>query len=282
MTNQALQPLCAVCGMPVEGVDGARAVRCGPCFDDYLRSVDAAFLEHYAEFGVRSRQVVAETCLRAAALASPPDRKLLGMTIYEQFVGTAADLIALVAALRSRSVAPIARTFLDFRLDDAAARRFFADAATLGGVEMLAALGLPPPERVMPGLPKKIHKDVTRSLRDAITDFGRLNSFRDLGERALVLASDHLRGGVALAGRTEFLAGRELTGAQVASVALDLRRGRLDIAALRVDELRLAQVVDAIDVMTRLARNLSYAFVTLHEDPAFLAGFRENPRVKAG
>jgi hypothetical protein len=40
-----------------------------------------------------------------------------------------------------------------------------------------------------------------------------------------------------------------------------------------VDEERLAQVVDAIDVMTRLARNLTYAFVTLYDDPAFRDGF---------
>ena len=282
MTERALQPLCAVCGQPVPEVEGGRAVRCGPCFETYLRSVDAGFLEHYAEFGVRSRQVIAETCLRALVLANAADRKLLAMSVYEQFVAAASDLIALVAALRARRAAPISHTFLDFRLDADGARRFFADAASLSGMEMLDALGLPAPERVQPGLPKKIGRDVTRSLREALADLARLNEFRDLGERALVQAADHFGAGVTLADRTGWLAGRELTPGQVASVALDARRGRLEIAALRVDEDRLAQVVDAIDVMTRLARNLTYAFVTLHEPSAFLNGFRDPPRVRAG
>lgn len=282
MSQRAVQPLCNSCGRPVEGVDGARAVRCAPCFDGYLRSVDAAFLEHWAEFGARSRQVVAETCLRALVLANAGDRKLLGMQVYEQFVNAASDLIALVTALRARGAAPIARTFMDFQLDGEAVRRFFADVAGLGGMEMLAALGLPGPQGVRPGLPRTIERDVTRALRDALADFQRLNDLRDLGERALVLAHDHFAAGVTLADRTGWLAGRELSPGQVASVAMDARRGRLDIAALRVDEERLAQVVDAIDVITRLSRNVIYAFVNLHEPSAFLNGFGSAPRVRAG
>jgi hypothetical protein len=283
MTDRAIQPLCAGCGKPVEGAgEGGRAVRCAPCFDGYLRGVDAGFLEHYAEFGARSRQVVAETCLRALVLANVGDRKLLGMAVYEQFVAAASDLIALVAALRARAEMPISRAMLEFQLDADSARRFFADVASLSGAELLAALDLPLPERVRPGLPRTVNRDVTRALRQALADLGRLNEFRDLGERALVQASDHFRGGTVSAERTAWLAGRELSPGQVASVALDLRRGRLDIAALRVDEERLAQVVDGIDVMTRLTRNLIYAFVTLHEPEAFRLGFRDTPRVRAG
>jgi hypothetical protein len=282
MSERSLQPLCTACGRPVEGVEGERGVRCEPCFDAYLRSVDAGFLEHYAEFGVRARRVVAETCLRALVLANAADRKLLGLTIYEQFVGAATDLMALVAALRARAAAPIARTFLEFRPDAETARRFFADLCLTGGVDFLAALGLPPPERVQPALPRAVNRDVVRALREALADLARLRDLRDLGERALALAAAHFQAGVTVAGRTGHLAGRELSPAQVASVALDARRGRLDIAALRVDEERLAQVVDAIDVMTRLARNLTYAFVTLHEPEAFAAGFRDPPRVRAG
>lgn len=281
MTDRALQPLCAACGRAVVGVDGSRGVRCSPCFDVYLRSVDAAFLEHYAEFGARSRQVVAETCLRALVLANVGDRKLLGMTVYEQFVHAASDLVALVAALRARSAAPIARTFLEFHLDAAGARRFFADVAALSGVEMLAALGLPAPGPSRPGR-RGAERDVTRALQDALADLRRLNDFRDLGERALVVASDHLRNGVTLAERTGWLAGRELSPTQVASIAMDTRNGRLDIAALRVDEERLAQVVDGIDVMTRLTRNFIYAFVHTHAPGAFLNGFPSAPRVRAG
>lgn len=282
MNDRSLQPLCAVCGEPVPGVDGRRAVRCEPCFDAFLRSVDAGFLEHYAEFGVRARQVVAETCLRALVLASPPDRKLLGITVYEQFVASATDLIGLVGAIRGRSRQPIARSFLDFRLDAETASRFFAGTAALSGGEFLAALGLPLPEAVRTALPKKVARDVVQSLRQVVADLPRLREFRDLGERALVLAADHFGAGVALAARTEWAAGRELSAGQVASIALDARRGRLDIAALRIDEERLAQVVDAIDVMTRLARNITYALVTLTEPDTFLNGFADPPRVKAG
>jgi hypothetical protein len=280
MSERALVARCAVCGEAVAGVDGSRAVRCGPCFDAYLRSIDAAFLEHYAEFGVRARQVVAETCLRALVVANAGDRKLLGLQVYEQFVGTASDLIALVTALRARRSAPITRTFLDFRLDEATARRFFAEIATLSGVEWLAALGLPPPEAAPTGLPRRVDRDVRRSLHEALSDLRRLQGLRDLGERALVLAADHFRAGTVLAGRTQWLAGRELDAVQVASIAMDARRGRLDVAALRVDEERLAQVVDAIDVMTRLARNLTYAFVTLYDDPAFRDGFAREPAAR--
>ncbi len=282
MTNNALQPLCASCGQAVVGVDGSRGVRCGPCFDTYLRSVDADFLDHYAEFGARSRQVVAETCLRALVLANTGDRKLLGMTIYEQFVNSASDLVALVAALRARSVAPIARTFLDFHLDAEDARRFFAGVATLSGVEMLATLGLPAPAPARPGRARGGEADVSRALRLALADLHRLSDFRDLGERALALASDHLRNGVTLAERTGWLAGRELSPTQVAAIAMDTRSGRIDIAALRVDEERLAQVVDAIDVMTRLTRNIIHAFVHTHEPAAFINGFPHAPRVRAG
>lgn len=278
-----LQPLCAVCGRPVEArAEGGRAVRCGTCFDEYLRSIDARFLEHYAEFGARARQVLAETALRALVLANTGDRKLLGLSIYQQFVAAASDLIALLAALRGRATAPIARTLLEFRLDAEQARCFFADVARLSGAELLATLDLPLPERVPSGLPARTSKEVVRALRQALADLGRLNEFRDLGERALVQASEHFRAGAVPAASTGWLAGRELSAGQVASLALDLSRGRLDIAALRVDEQRLAQVVDGIDVFTRLTRNLIYAFVTLHDSTAVPLGLHDAQRVRVG
>ncbi len=282
MSSNSLQPLCLNCGQPVEGAGRNQAVRCGDCFDGFLRSVDAGFLEHYASFGVRSRQVIAETCLRALVLANPADRKILGLTIYEQFIGASTDLMALVAALRSRVSVPIARAFMDFRLSPEVTARFFADAARLSGVELLATVGLPPPETRHPSLPDKVGKDVTRSLREVLADLHRLNEFRELGERALGLAAAHFRAGVLPAGDTRWLAGRDISPAQVASVAMDARRGRLEVAALRVDEARLEQVIDAIDVMTRLSRNLAYAFATLHDDADFTGGFVAVKRVHAG
>lgn len=278
-----LVPLCAECGRPVHAEpDGSRAVRCAPCFDVYLRGIDAGFIEHFAEFGARSRQVIAETSLRALVLANAGDRKLLALHVYEQFVAAASDLIALMAALRGRRETPISRAMLEFRLDSDTAHRFFADVARLGGADLLHMLDLPLPERAAISLPGKAGKDVTRALKRALEDLRRLAGFRELGERALVQASDHLRAGAVPAGRTAWLAGREISATQVASIAIDAGRGRLDIAALRVDEDRLAQVVDGIDVMTRLTRDIIYAFTALHDDGSFRDGFREAAEVRAG
>src|ERR687894_435592 len=103
---RGIEARCATCGAAVVGGPSGRAVRCADCFETYLRGIDAAFLDNLSRFGIRSRQVVAETCLRSLALANADDRKLLGMTVYEQFVGAASDLIALHTALRRRQARP--------------------------------------------------------------------------------------------------------------------------------------------------------------------------------
>ena len=69
----------------------------------------------------------------------------------------------------------------------------------------------------------------------------------------------------------------------MASIALDNARGRLDIAALRIDEERLEQVVNGVDIFTRLARNLIHAFLTLHEPEQFEHGFDDRlPPARTG
>src|SRR5262245_43303556 len=104
-----LEVRCSACGAPVPAEPSGRAVRCTACFETYLRGVDAAFLDNLSRFGIRARQVVAETCLRALVLANVEDRKLLGMAVYEQFVLAASDLIGLHRALRRRREQPISQ-----------------------------------------------------------------------------------------------------------------------------------------------------------------------------
>lgn len=275
MTSREIEGRCVACGASIPGY-GARAVRCADCFETFLRGVDAAFLDNLSRFGIRSRQVVAETCLRALVLANADDRKLLGMTIYEQFIQSAADLIALHGALRRRHLRPISESVLDFRLDAASARAFFAELSTVGATGMLAAVDLPSPA-LMPPLREfnaKDRKGVERSLHEAVLDFERVIGFQELGERALAVASEHMRGRTALTDRTQWLANRAIGPNQVASIALDAEAGRLDIAALRIDEERLELVIDGIDVFTRLSRNLIHAFLMLNDPALFENGFR--------
>lgn len=275
MTARELEPRCATCGAVVHNPPDGRAVRCEACFETYLRGIDAAFLDNLSRFGIRGKQVVAETCLRALVLADAADRKLLGMTVYEQFVQAASDLIGLHRALRRRRTQPIAQGYLEFKLDVVAARAFFAELSVEGAAGMLEAVDLPHPA-VLPPVPRmgrKERRELEKALRDAVRDLEELASYQELGERALAVASDHLRGATALTDRTQWLAGRAITPGQVASIALDGEHGRLDIAALRIDEERLEEVVNGIDVITRISRNLIHAFLTLHEPDEFEHAF---------
>jgi hypothetical protein len=279
MPAREIEARCAVCSAPVVTDAQGRAVRCAACFETYLRGIDAAFLDNLSRFGVRSRQVVAETCLRALVLANADDRKLLGMTIYEQFVQAAADLIALHRALRRRQVQPVAQSFLEFKLDGPAVRAFFTELSLEGPAAMLAAVNLPHPAALppLPGMDRRDRRDIERALRDAVRDFDELIRYQELGERALAVAAEHLRGGTTLADRTQWVAGRPISPNQVASIALNAEGGRLDIAAVRVDEERMEEVVNGIDIFTRLSRNLIHAFLTLHHPREFEAGFRDRP-----
>src|SRR6478735_4041715 len=87
---------CSDCGDAMEPHTGD--ARCPACFDTYLSSIEPGFLESYRQFGCRSRLILAETCLRGLVLESPPHRKVLAMTIFEQYVGAMSDLAALFTA----------------------------------------------------------------------------------------------------------------------------------------------------------------------------------------
>lgn len=281
MPSQHLEAHCSACGAPVSNPADGRAVRCVDCFQTYLRGVDFAFLDNLSRFGIRSRQVVAETCLRALVLADSADRKLLGMAVYEQFVLAASDLIGLHRALRRREQQPVAQSILEFRLDSGAARAFFAELASEGAATMLQVAGVPHPAAIppMPGMGRKERRELEKALSAAVTGFQQLTTYQELGERALSVAAAHLHGNTALTDRTQWLAGRSISPDQIASIALDDRGGRLDIAALKIDEERLESVANAIDICTRLSRNLIHAFLTVHDPSLFRSGFAEREPV---
>jgi hypothetical protein len=60
-------------------------------------------------------------------------------------------------------------------------------------------------------------------------------------------------------------AGARLTPDQVAMLALDSRRRNLHVQGISAEERPLAEVVDAIDTVTRAASNLAYAYLQTND-----------------
>jgi hypothetical protein len=273
-----LATVCPECGgtrSPRAAGDGY--TQCPACLEAAFRAIDAAFLENYARFGARSRQVIAEVCLRALALSDVSDRKILGAMVYEQFVQTSAALVNLYYALLGRRDRSIAQSFLSFRLDQTHCLNFFADLAEFSPTELLDALGLVHPDRVsdlFPDLLKREERELKRALHDAIRDLERLADYQELGETALVRASEQMQAVFALTDRLPWREDGSLAPDKVAALAIDARYGGVSLSALSVDEVRLAVVVDGIDVMTRLSRNLIYAYLSINS-PEVL---QEQPR----
>jgi hypothetical protein len=285
MTRRSLQSTCRDCGktLAVQPWE-ERPLRCEPCFDGYLRDIDLEFLASYGQLGVMSRRTVAETCLRALVVESPPARKVLAMAIVEQFLLASADLIGLHAAIRDRERQSIARSFLSFRLDADACADFFAELRDAEEADLLAALGLPVPEMAgftYPTLDYEEERELSNALVSLVRD---LRTTAQRPEHAGLLAE--------LAGQEMSARGSlgpslaeaswltdDLQPHQVASLALDEGRRRLLVRAVPVDEQRLAEVVDAIDCMTRAASNLIYAYLTVQDEEARLGALtKEGPR----
>jgi hypothetical protein len=266
MTERALDAACRDCGEAVP-FDGERALRCAGCFDTYLRSIDHDFLASYAELGVASRRTVAETCLRALVLESPPARKVLALAIWEQFFLATSDLIGLTRALRGRHERPVVQSFLMFQLDAASSEAFFAGLLEATDAELLDAFGLPAPELVatrLSALPAPDARNLAGALRALLRDL-RTTAQRDGSALLLSELAGQLRTGPALTARAAWLAETELRADQVASLVLDERRRRLVLRAVPVDEDKLGEVVDAIDCMTRACSNLIYAYLTVQD-----------------
>lgn len=277
MTERAIEATCKDCGQPLSFHAGeTHAVRCQQCFDTFLLDRDIDFLESYGQLGVTSRRIVAETCLRALVMESPPHRKVLAMQILEQYVQAAGDMIGLYYALKARQRGggqqPMMRAMLDFKLDRETAMTFFQEIATTPPDELLAGLGLPMPEQLktrLPGLSKSDERDLRLNMTQMLGDVRRIG---DMGEGvmlALAQAAGERRGGAAIMKQSAWLDNVGLQPNQVASLSLDEQRRTVNVAAISVDDKRLQNIISAIGAMTHISSTLIYATLTvLQEQPA--------------
>ncbi len=260
---------CAECGALLDGGHSGDARLCLDCFDGYLRRLDAQFLDSFGRLGARKHIIVAEACLKELVLSDTADRKLLALSIYEQFIAAASDLLAVYHAMLERRRRPVMRGVLEFQLDRARVVDFFARLASDGPREMLDAVGLPHAEQVAllhTDLDERERKQVRAALIDAIADLEHLVAFEEVGERALVGAARRLAGPMPVVDQTGWIEGRRLDPGQVAAIALDAGGRQLEVNVLSTDEETLGNVVDGIEIMTRLLRNLIFAYVSLHGD----------------
>jgi hypothetical protein len=267
MSSQPVPAECSDCGTAIE-VHGEEA-RCPACFDNYLFGLEADFLESYRKFGCRSRLVVAETCLRALVLDTPDHRKVLAMTIFEQYIQAMSDLAGLFLAFRNRKHAPIVRSFLEFRLDQQSATAFFDTIRSLTDVELLALLDLPIPgeaARRAPHLDGKDAYSLAVAVYHLIQDLRRTTDQGDVAALALSQFAGQISGAV-LAKDASWLNGAspKLTPDQVALLVLDSRRRSFYVQGLTADETAMGRVVDAVDTATRAASNLIYAYLQAND-----------------
>ena len=266
-THPLASDLCSDCGAAVELHTGES--RCPACFDRYLFGLDAGFLESYRRFGCRSHLVVAETCLRGLVLDTLEHRKVLAMTIFEQYIGAMSDLAGLFLALRNRHAAPILRSFLEFRLDAAGAAVFFDGVRSLSDADLCRALDLPLPGEVAgrcPHLGREDAYSLAVAVHHVVQDLRRATERGDAAALALAQLAGQA-GSVVLAADARWLdgAGPDLTPDQVALFALDARRRALHVQGLTADEGAMGRVVDAIDTATRAASNLIYAYLQTND-----------------
>jgi hypothetical protein len=244
-------------------------VRCADCFEGFLRVRDAEFLSSYAELGVTSRRIIAETSLRALAMESPPHRKVLAMHIMEQYVHAAGDLVGLVHALRQRGRQPIMRAFLGFKLDRASAVAFFQELATMPQTELMASLGLPMPDEIparFPSLSKGDARDLKRSMVQMLGDLERTATMGEGVALALAQATGESRAGAAMTKQSAWLDNVGLKPNQVAAIAIDEQRRTINITAISVDEKRLQNIVSVVGAMTNISSSLIYGVLTVHQE----------------
>lgn len=270
MSERSIEATCKDCGRPLSFHAGeTQAVRCAGCFDTFLLDRDIDFLESYGQLGVTSRRIVAETCLRALVVESPPHRKVLAMQILEQYVQAAGDMIGLYYALKHRGRQPMMRAMLDFKLDRETAMTFFQEVATAPTDDLLRGLGLPMPEQLkaqLPGLSKSDERDLRLNMTQMLGDVKRIG---DMGEGvmlALGQATGERRGGAAIMKQSAWLDSVGLQPHQVASLSLDEQRRTVNVAAISVDEKRLQSIISAIGAMTHISSTLIYATLTVLQE----------------
>jgi hypothetical protein len=270
MSEASLESVCRECGQPVSFHAGETApARCAGCFDGFMQARDAEFLSSYAELGVTSRRIMAETCLRALVTAPPPHRKVLAMQITEQYVLAASDLIGLYEALKQRGREPIMRRFLGYQLDQASAIAFFHEISTTPGPELLGPLGLPRIDdiaRRCPSLSKGDVRDLKKALVQMLGDLKRTGEMGETAALGLAQMAGERRAGPALVKQSAWLDNVRLRNDQVAAIAIDERRRTINVSAISVDEKRLQSIVGVIDAMTNAARNMIYGVLTMYQE----------------
>jgi hypothetical protein len=243
--------------------------RCPVCYDRYLFEIEPGFLESYRKFGARSRLILAETCLRGLVVDSPEHRKVLAMTIFEQYVGAMSDLAGLFKAFGNRELAPVVRSFLEFRLDAQSALSFYENIANSSDAQLCAALGLPLPAYAAATAPHLDSKD-TYELEVAVyhlmLDLRKATDQGDEAALALAQFAGQIDSAI-IANDAKWLnsVGSDVTPDQVAMLVFDQKRRSVYVQGLTADEKQMGRVVDAIDTATRAASNLIYAYLQTHD-----------------
>lgn len=271
MPGREITLVCPDCQSPVQADPdlAGHVVRCEPCFRLYLRRAEIGFLDEYAAFGSVRRRVVAEHAARGLVMASPEERKALIVTVFEQFLHAATDLIALYHAIKNRHERSLIETFLGFELDAARARDFFADLEELSEAELLARLGLPEPEQISALFPEWRDReiaDAAAALWRAMNRLKRAAGGLLLSERALLEAHRQLGRMRPLVNRATWLDDVSLAPDQVGAMILDYRHRRLAFDTFSIDESGLSDMLNVIDLATGAAGDLAYVCRLLHRE----------------
>ena len=266
-TQPAPTDLCSDCGTAIDHHHGED--RCPTCFEKYLYDLDVGFLESYRKFGARSRLIVAETCLRGLVLESPDHRKVLAMSIFEQYIGAMNDLAGLFTAFLNRDRAPIMKSFLEFRLDAQTTPAFFEAVRSVNDIDLCTALGLPLPREAQykyDHLNANEAYDVAVAIYHLVQDLRKVTNQGDAAAMALAQFAGQISNAV-IASDAKWLNGAAsgLTPDQVAMLVLDTRRRVFTVQGLSAEEGPMAQVVDAIDTATRAASNLIFAYLQTND-----------------
>jgi len=264
MTAQPVPYACSDCGTALDHHDHGEE-RCPTCFEQYLYDIDAGFLESYRKFGCRSRSIVSESLLRSLVVESPEHRKILAMSIFEQYVGAMNDLAALFSAFQRRKEAPILQSFLEFRLDAESAPRFFDTVQSASDIDLCRLLDLPIPgyvEALCPHLDPEDAYSTAVAIYQLVQDLRKSTDQGSAAAMALAQFAGQSAGSV-IASDAKWLNGvaHDLSPDQVALLILDNRRRAVMVHGLTADESSMGQVVAAIDTATHAASNLIFAYL---------------------
>lgn len=268
MNSREIATTCMDCHAVLPGGrGGAGAKRCLACFHRELVDVERGFLDHYAEFGALSHRVVAENAARGVVMGSPGERKILALSIFDEFLRAAGDLIGLYHALKRRGERPVVQSITEFRLDPNLTCEFFLGLAALQDEELMGHLGLPQPERIaalFPAWDREDLKFAAVALWRAMHGLRGVTSDGTMSEVNLVAALMHHRSGSPAAGHTEWTRDIDLLPEQVALLYVDPARRELAAERFSAGEAEVNRALVGIDAVSRATSDLAYAYALLH------------------